>query len=237
MPSQDSSLNSKNSIHSIIIALAVLNAVGLFALYVKIDQLSSPRRIQTMMYKQGERMENDTSFGMPPLKERMMIGSGQFKDGSGAPLMNKGLLDASNTSSTPWITYKEWDLSFKYPKGWYASSFKDFPTSQQNNIRLTDHPGQLRLGGGPGYEGVVYFEKGFQAEFRIEDGRDFVQLGPTAYPNIQKNITECEEAGCPTAEYIYTGKNNAYRLTFNWVGDDAVYQPVIENILASLQEK
>jgi hypothetical protein len=170
-----------------------------------------------MMYKQGKRVTDDNSFGMPPLKER--------------------IVGTKDPSSPAWVAYEGWTLSFKYPKGWYASSFKDFPTSQQNNIRLTDHAGQLRLGGGPGYEGVTYFEKGFQAEFRIEDGRDFVQLEPTTYPNVQKNITKCEEAGCPTAEYIYTGKNNVYRLTFNWVGDDAAYQPVIENILTSLQEK
>lgn len=201
----------KTSVHAIVIALAILNAVGMLVLYFKIDLLST--QITAMP------RTTDVVFTPTPSKA------------DNPPVILPG---------KTWISYTAANLKFAYPDNWIVAPYPDDFVQGQQNLRLTSSPGQLlaaHSSGGPGTPGVTYFEKGFEIEMRkLAAGQDFGKMAPTPYTHIQKVVEVCEEAGCPDAEYLYFGKENTYAIIVNYIDDKNVAHSIIDTFLASLHE-
>lgn len=207
MPTSSPTMMTKPSgIHITIIVLALLTVLGLGGLYYKTD----------MDAKRAETNATNLSAQLGRLEARTT---------------SKPSTETKDTGTYTWNS-----LQFKYPKGWFITTYDDSFVQDQKNLRVTSAEGELRLGGGPGRVGTVYFLEGFQADIRLlTTGQNLGKMGSTEFPKVQKVIEECVDAGCPSAQYIYTSDDGAYIITIDYVGSDAVNQPIIKDFLASLR--
>ncbi len=200
----------KTSVHAIVIALAILNAVGMLVLYFKIELLSTQITVMPRT--------TDVVFTPTPSKT------------DDPPVILPG---------RTWISYTAGNLKFAYPDNWIVTPYADDFVQGQQNLRITSSPGQLfaaHSSGGPGAPGVTYFKKGFEIEIRkLAAGQDFGKMALTSYANIQKIVEDCE-AGCPNAEYLYFGKENTYVIIVNYMDDKNSAHSIIDTFLASLHE-
>lgn len=207
-----------SGMHIAIIALAVLTVLGVAGLYFKMDRdAKQAQKEMAALTAQLTRLEQN---GM---KADTIIGDHD----TGAP-EDAMLAEEAYTWNS---------LQFTYPTGWYIKTYDDDFVEGQKNLRITSAEGKLRLGGGPGDLGVVYFNEGFQADIRLlAAGQILGKLVSTEFPKIQKVDEECMDAGCPSAQYKYTGDEGTYVITIDYIGNDAAYQRIIKNFLASLHE-
>lgn len=203
----------------ILVALAILSSVAFLALYFKSEQDAEQARMNAAtLSAQLTRLEEQL---ITPTKTPTASGS------------------EGTSKMKAWLMHDSWDLKFNYPQGWSVATFEDEFVEGQTNLRLTSSPGELRLGGGPGTAGVLYFYEGVQIEIKkFAAGQASEKLVATDYPNIQKVDEECEEVGCPTALYVFTGSQNKYWITiYTNPEPDQNVSSIITMFLASLSDE
>ncbi len=130
-------------------------------------------------------------------------------------------------------------LSVSHPSAWKAVTYQDEFFGGQTNLRLTSQPGELRIGGGPGMEGVTYFDQGYQLDLRKLHPEQFLgSTGDTANPLVKRVYEGCADAGCPAASYLVEKGGKRYALdVYYFVANDE--QPsamsTVERIVASIK--
>ena len=213
--------HSKTSVHAIVIALAILNAVGMLVLYFKIDLLSSEIRL---------------NFGA-------LVDAQQRTISPNSPTTKTPNQDAPTPKIQAWASYENSNLKFKDPESWTVASYEDEFVQGQQNVRITSSPGVLADPNDPGQKQTdpTTFKTGFQATIReLAAGQDFGKMDDTEYPHIKKLTFQCIDYGCPAAEYLFFGAKNAYHIAMRYNADDtqgiSFYQAIGDTFLASLHE-
>jgi hypothetical protein len=223
MAASSANSSSKNSVHGIIIALAILNAVGLLGMFFKLDMISNNQKMTEQEVSECKR----TKDWYAECKVAMM------------GIQEEAMKPIETETASAWKPFISHDLNFSYPQDWFVALYDDDFVAGQKNIRLTSSQGSLintGSSGGPGLPGVQYFEEGFHVEMKkLADAQiGFTKKLPTKYKNIVKNGDECEDAGCPNEEYLFTTDSGSYLLTFQYTGEKD-YSSYVDKILSSLK--
>lgn len=155
---------------------------------------------------------------------------------AGGSMPSTGMMEPANAN----LKSTAFDgLSLSYPSSWKAVTYEDEFFGSQTNLRLTSQSGELRIGGGPGMEGVTYFDQGYQLDLRKLHPEQFLgSTGDTANPLVKRVYEGCADAGCPAASYLVEKGGKRYVLdVFYFVTNDEQPSAVstVERIVASIK--
>ncbi len=202
----------------VLIAVTLLVSLGCLVFVVKGQMESREAREEVTALRSDIRnLKAETSAVPTPVAEKAM---------------------PSPATGTEWVTANYQDISFSYPKGWYLNTEKDAFVEGQTNLRLDSAAGELRIGGGPGTEGVVYFEKGYQMYLREIDKRQYndFPLTATTNPNVKKVTFVCDGAGCTEEQYLFEKDGRRYVIeVYNLMEPAAPGDAVTKTIVASMK--
>jgi hypothetical protein len=141
-------------------------------------------------------------------------------------------------SGMQWEAASQQDVAFSYPKGWYVAVWPDSFVENQQNLRLTSALGELRIGGGPGMPGVIYFEKGYQLTLKEIHANQYTELTTTRTVNrkVMKLVITCDDAGCTDEQYVFEKDGHRYLIeVYNRMESKSTGDEVTRGFIASLK--
>lgn len=223
-PMTPSSPSGKNSIHGIIIALAILNTIGVLLIYFKLNMIDpSLSNAQDKMYAKMEQM-NEKMIAKPDATTEQP--------------------QQEQTKTIKWTPYGKiyGTLHFSYPTGFFV---KHPLTTEPAPLTLESSAMNLNLSGGVECEpGDACTSSGLRIAVRrfTKDAEPIPASAKAVYPNIAqwdlKDICKDADGPCypPFAQYLFQGKNDDYQIIVEEKDFSGNAQEIIDGFLKTLHE-